>query len=83
MQSVDVKKEQEVQSTKKLKDDSFINSKSKKVLFTILAINTFFIVLGLFMGSPEEVFGKEASFITWVSFAQLLSISIIITKITA
>lgn len=51
--------------------------KMKKFFYTALLTNTLFIVIGLFCGKPvEEVFGKEASFITWISFAQLLITSI-------
>ncbi len=55
----------------------------KKVFFMLLLLNTAFIIAGLLCGAPpEEVFGKEASFITWVSFAQLLGVSVISYKIS-
>ena len=48
----------------------------KKVLFITLFINTVFILIGLFIvKSPLLYFGKEASFITWLSFLQLLIIA--------
>lgn len=53
----------------------------KKFFYLILLANTIFIIAGLFCGKPvEEVFGKEASFITWVSFGQLLISSIFAWK---
>lgn len=57
-------------------------SNIKKFFYAALIANTIFIVIGLFCGKPvEEVFGKEASFITWVSFSQLLITSIFCWKI--
>ena len=80
MPSVEVKKKQ-VKNTRELNDFSSLPApKSKKILYILLGINTFLIILGLFVGTHEEVFGKEASYITWVSFAQLLSVSIISYK---
>lgn len=54
--------------------------KIKKFFYAALLTNTLFIVVGLFCGPVEEVFGKEASFITWVSFTQLLITSIFCWK---
>jgi DNA-binding CsgD family transcriptional regulator len=81
MQSIKVKSKNHPKDTKNKEINLSNHGKSKKPLIITLGINTLFIILGLLMGSPEEVFGKEASFITWVSFAQLISISIISYRI--
>ena len=48
----------------------------RKVLFLTLLINTAFILIGLLIGRPpEQYFSKEASYITWVSFFQLLLVA--------
>ena len=48
----------------------------KSVLFLTFGINIFFIILGLLLGNtPNQYFGKEASFITWVSFFQILTVA--------
>ena len=54
----------------------------KKVLFLTLAVNLVFILIGLVIGRPpEQYFSKEASYITWVSFFQLLMVSYFSLKV--
>ena len=49
---------------------------TKKLLLLMFIINLFFIGIGVLIGHPpEQYFAKEASYITWVSFFQLLIIS--------
>ena len=49
---------------------------TKSILLLTLFINLLFVGIGLFIGkTPEQYFAKEASYITWVSFLQLLIIS--------
>ena len=48
----------------------------KKVLVLTISINAIFIGIGVLIGkTPEQYFSKEASYITWVSFFQLLYIA--------
>ena len=55
---------------------------TKKVLFLALTANVIFIAIGLIIGKPpEQYFSKEASYITWVSFFQLLIIANLSWKI--
>ena len=53
-----------------------IQMSTKLVLLITLFLNFIFIVIGILIGNPiEQYFSKEASYITWVSFFQLLIIA--------
>ena len=55
---------------------------TKKVLLITISINLAFIILGLIIGNPpEQYFSKEGTYITWVSFIQLLVIANLSLKI--
>ena len=53
-----------------------------KILIISISANLFFIVIGVLIGNPpEQYFSKEATYITWVSFTQMLIIANICWRI--